>query len=89
MVWVSRAWRATGLLVVSLLGATAARGQESGVPGLDFLEYLGSWQGGDEEWVAIVDWPGPEAQARERKDVSAEPPQNAEGEESNEDQAGN
>jgi hypothetical protein len=74
------------LLVASLLGAAGARGQESAAPGLDFLEYLGSWQGGDEEWVAIVDWPGPEA----RKDVSAEsPPQDAEGEKSDDEKAGN
>ncbi len=25
-------------------------------PGLDFLEYLGSWQGRDDEWLAIAQW---------------------------------
>lgn len=25
-------------------------------PDLAFLEYLGSWQGGDDEWLAIKEW---------------------------------
>ena len=25
-------------------------------PDLDLLEYLGSWQGDDEEWLAVSEW---------------------------------
>lgn len=28
----------------------------SAVPDLAFLEYLGSWQGDDDEWLAIKEW---------------------------------
>ena len=27
-------------------------------PDLDFLEYLGSWQESDEEWLAVAEWEG-------------------------------
>ena len=39
------------------------RRQEPAVPDLDFLEYLGAWAEGDDEWIAIEEW---------RKDNSAD-----------------
>ena len=29
---------------------------KNAVPDLAFLEYLGSWQGDDDEWLAIKEW---------------------------------
>jgi hypothetical protein len=29
---------------------------KNAVPDLAFLEYLGSWQGDDDEWIAIKEW---------------------------------
>ena len=28
------------------------------MPDLDLLAYLGSWDGGDEEWIAVAEWDG-------------------------------
>jgi hypothetical protein len=36
---------------------------EAPAPDLDFLEYLGAWAEGDDEWLAIEEW---------RKDLSAD-----------------
>ena len=38
-------------------------------PDLAFLEYLGSWQGDDDEWLAIKEWDKDAAP----KDVAAKP----------------
>ena len=32
------------------------RRQAPAAPDLDFLEYLGAWAEGDDEWLAIEDW---------------------------------
>ena len=37
-------------------------------PDLDFLEYLGTWAGEDDEWLAIEEW---------QKDEAAEPDKDA------------
>ena len=37
--------------------------EQAPAPDLDFLEYLGAWAEGDEEWLAIEEW---------RKDLSAD-----------------
>jgi hypothetical protein len=50
---------ATLLTVGGLWLVPAAQAQEPPAePGLDldFLEYLGSWQGEDDEWLAIEEW---------------------------------
>jgi hypothetical protein len=39
------------------------RGRGPPSPDLDFLEYLGTWAEGDDEWLAIEEW---------RKDLSAD-----------------
>jgi hypothetical protein len=39
------------------------RGRGPPAPDLDFLEYLGTWAEGDDEWLAIEEW---------RKDMSAD-----------------
>jgi hypothetical protein len=43
------------------LGLAPAQAQQAGpppdaAPDLEFLEYLGSWQADDEEWLAIREW---------------------------------
>lgn len=48
-----------------------APGLKSGAaPDLEFLEYLGSWQGDDDEWLAIKEWD----QDAAPKDATAAPP---------------
>jgi hypothetical protein len=49
--------RALGIAVAGLgLAGAAALGQDSEAPELDFLEYLGSWQETDEEWLIVAEW---------------------------------
>ena len=43
------------LLTLGGLGCLGAQAQEDEDPDLDFLEYLGSWQEGDEEWLDIAE----------------------------------
>jgi hypothetical protein len=62
-----------GCVVASIGGASAALAQDAADPGLELLEYLGSWQGSDEEWLAIIDWHGDEADA-ERGEEERTPP---------------
>jgi hypothetical protein len=38
------------------LASTASAADEPAAPELDFLEYLGSWQAEDEEWVIEAGW---------------------------------
>ena len=42
------------LLAVAAGLAASAAAQEDGAPDLSFLEYLGSWQESDEEWLLIA-----------------------------------
>jgi hypothetical protein len=45
-------------------------------PDLEFLEYLGSWQGDDDEWLAIKEWDqdgAPKAAAGKPPDAAAKP----------------
>lgn len=44
------------VLALGSAGATAQEPQDPPAPDLDFLEYLGSWQAGDEEWLAVAEW---------------------------------
>jgi hypothetical protein len=41
---------------ISLAAAAAAGAQEAESPDLEFLEYLGSWQADDDEWLAVAEW---------------------------------
>lgn len=48
-------------------------------PDLEFLEYLGSWQADDDEWLAIREWekdnpPAGEADGADEKDDGGKPP---------------
>jgi hypothetical protein len=47
-------------IVLALAGAClaqpAAAQEEAEAPELDFLEYLGSWQGEEDEWFEIAEW---------------------------------
>lgn len=61
-------------LAQAALGPLSVADEPDG-PDLDLLEYLGSWQGDDEEWLAVVEWdaksdaPGAEPETpREEKD---------------------
>ena len=40
----------------TLCAGGTARAQEGEPPDLAFLEYLGSWQASDEEWLEIAEW---------------------------------
>jgi hypothetical protein len=43
-------------------------------PDLAFLEYLGSWQGDDDEWLAIKEWDQDAAPKGKPPDATAKPP---------------
>ena len=43
-------------------------------PDLAFLEYLGSWQGDDDEWLAIKEWDQDAARNGKPPDARAKPP---------------
>jgi hypothetical protein len=46
-------------LMAALLAMSPAIAQTP--PSGDFLEYLGSWEGGDEDWLAVAEWPADKA----------------------------
>ena len=43
------------LAAIGGLNLQLAQGQEPEDPDLDFLEYLGSWQGDDDEWLIAAE----------------------------------
>ena len=48
-----------GLAALAIMQAAVipvAGAEEADGPDLDLLEYLGSWQGDDEEWLAVSEW---------------------------------
>lgn len=48
-----------GLAALAILQVAAvppAGADEPDTPDLELLEYLGSWQGDDEEWLAVSEW---------------------------------
>ena len=46
-----------GLAAISVVLGPHAKADEDALD-LDFLAYLGSWQGSDEEWLAVAEWEG-------------------------------
>jgi hypothetical protein len=54
-------------------------------PDLEFLEYLGSWQGEDDEWFVIEQFEKDEAEQRAPKDDTEERPRKPE---PNDDESG-
>jgi hypothetical protein len=44
------------LLALLSLAPAAGNAQDSAPPPLELLEYLGSWQEDDEEWVLDAEW---------------------------------
>jgi len=46
---------------------------DAAAPDLAFLEYLGSWQGDDDEWIAIKEW-DQDAPKGKPPDASGKPP---------------
>jgi hypothetical protein len=72
--------------LLALLGAAAGlvgtvrAADEAAPPELDFLEYLGSWQAEDEEWVIEAGWDedddedvAPPADGKQEAEAGAEP----------------
>jgi len=47
--------------------SSAVNGEETEDPEVDFLEYLGSWQESDEEWVVIAEIESAEAEKPHEK----------------------
>jgi hypothetical protein len=61
---------------LGLVGAARAA-DEPPAPELDFIEYLGSWQAEDEEWVIEAGWEededvAPPADGKQRAETDAE-----------------
>ena len=61
--------RALGFAALASLLAAGAWAQDE-VPDLDFLAYLGSWSGDDEEWLAVSEW-----DRKEEEETAKAPPQ--------------
>jgi len=47
---------------------------DAAAPDLAFLEYLGSWQGDDDEWIAIKEWDQDGAPKGKPPDAAGKPP---------------
>jgi hypothetical protein len=47
--------------------ASAQEAQDAEAPDLELLEYLGSWQGEDDEWFVIEQWEKDGAEERKPK----------------------
>ena len=54
--------------------ATPKSSPPPAVPDLAFLEYLGSWQGDDDEWLAIKEWDQDAAPKGKPPDAKAKAP---------------
>jgi len=52
------------LILLGALFATMPAVADEAMPDADFLEYLGSWDGSDADWVALADEPEDEAQMK-------------------------
>ena len=50
---------------------------KNAAPDLDFLEYLGSWQGDDDEWLAIKEWDQDGASKGKPPSAAGKPPDSA------------
>jgi hypothetical protein len=46
---------ALAMSLVAAVIAAPAMAQDDELPDLEFLEYLGSWEEGDEEWLVVAD----------------------------------
>ena len=73
-----------GCVAAGFCGTAATQAAEVVSPDLELLEYLGSWQGSDEEWLAVIDWRGDD-QAQTDRQRRAAPP--VDGAEENDDDA--
>jgi hypothetical protein len=68
--------RLGALLGIVAASLAIARAEEPAEPGVDFLEYLGSWQAEDDEWEIAAEWekePATEAESKpepETKEVA-------------------
>jgi hypothetical protein len=59
--------RSLVLAIAPALWLEAAQGQEAAPgPDLDFLEYLGSWDEGEDEWLDVEEWRRAEADGNRR-----------------------
>lgn len=47
-----------GLMLMAICWVMTARAQQDAEPEIDFLEYLGSWEGEDEEWFVEAEIDG-------------------------------
>jgi hypothetical protein len=56
-----------GLWMARATGAQDAKPAPSKPPDLDFLEYLGAWQGTDDEWLVSEQWQKDRAGAEHRR----------------------
>ena len=57
------------LAITTLVAAGLTVAQEENTPDLDFLEYLGSWEEAEEDWVLLTDGaePGEEEEDRAKE----------------------
>ncbi len=62
----------TAALLCGLLGGAANAADEE-LPALEFLEYLGSWEESDEDWLLISELDGKPTEADEKRRSDPEP----------------
>jgi len=48
-------------LMLVLVAVSSTMAMADTPPAGDFLEYLGSWEEGDEDWLAVAEWSGEDA----------------------------
>ncbi len=65
MATVSARRRRYAALALASLALSVSASAADGPPAAEFLEYLGSWEEGDEDWLTVVDWSGKAAEGVE------------------------
>jgi hypothetical protein len=60
--------------MAGLIGAGVATADEEATPDLEFLEYLGSWEADEEDWVLLAPDATPDEASNEADKESVETP---------------
>jgi hypothetical protein len=67
--------RGSVAVLVGLAALLSAAADAQDEPDLSFLEYLGTWQEDDEEWLVVSDWePSPDSSDRDPGNAEPGPP---------------
>lgn len=64
--------RLIGLAIALAAFPPSGSAADDEAPGLDLLAYLGSWQGTDDEWLAVAEWEAEDEEKVEEPEPSEE-----------------